>query len=501
METFLIKAAQLILAFAILVIIHEFGHFLFARIFGVKVEKFYIFFDPWTELFKWKPKKYIGGLGKTKRLDGCDPDDKSDSSAQDPDVMADKAPDANSDSKPPRKKKSFWGDTEYGIGWLPLGGYCKISGMIDESMDTEQMKLPAKDWEFRSKPAWQRLLIMVAGVLFNFLLAIIIYAGIVFATGEKYVPMHEAKMGMTYSGEARKIGFHNGDIPLMADGEILDNPVEARIKMVQSKNVTVLRDGKDTVNISVPDKFIFALDNEAKSDTALVNFFTYRFPASISQIQPGEGAAKAGLKVGDDIIAIDSLPTRSIDEFLIGLKGHENKTVDITVVRSANNTTDTITTPVTLSDASKMGIGLEIDPSAFFNTKEIKYNIFQSIPRGIEMGTDKLTSYAKSMKQVFTKEGAESIGGFGSIGAIFPEKWDWIAFWNIAAFLSVALAFMNILPIPALDGGHVMFLLYEVIFRRKPSEKFMEYAQIVGMSLLILLLLYANGMDIIRLFK
>ena len=403
-----------------------------------------------------------------------------------------------------KRKKSFWGDTEYGIGWLPLGGYCKIAGMIDESMDTEQMKKPAQEWEFRSKPAWQRLLIMIAGVLFNFLLAILIYAGLVYATGEKYVPVQEAKMGFSYSGEARKIGFHNGDIPLAADGEELENPVEARIKMVQAKKVTVLRDGKDTVSISIPEKFIFSLDEEAKSDTASVNFFTYRFPTRITQVMPGEGAAKAGIEPGDEIIAIGEVKTPSLDEFFRTLPGHDNQTVDLTILRRAGETTDTIVKQVKLSENSKMGVGLEVNPAAFFKTKEIRYNIFQSIPRGIEMGTDKLTSYAKSMKMVFTKEGANSIGGFGSIGSIFPEKWDWIAFWNIAAFLSVALAFMNILPIPALDGGHVMFLnyeVYEVIFRRKPSEKFMERAQLVGMTLLILLLIYANGMDIVRLFK
>ena len=218
MDTFLIKATQLIMAFALLVIIHEFGHFLFSRLFGVRVEKFYIFFDPWTEIFKWKPRKYIGGFGRKKNLGSAGSGEAGDDSA---------SGDGN------KKRKSFWGDTEYGIGWLPLGGYCKISGMIDESMDTEQMKQPAKEWEFRSKPAWQRLLIMIAGVLFNFLLAILIYAGIVYATGEKYIPFREAKMGMAYSGAAHDIGFRDGDIPLTADGEPLDNPGEARLMMIQ----------------------------------------------------------------------------------------------------------------------------------------------------------------------------------------------------------------------------------------------------------------------------
>ena len=415
MDTFLIKAVQLILAFAILVIIHEFGHFLFARLFGVRVEKFY------------------------------------------------------------------------------------IPGMTDESMDTEQMKQPAQKWEFRSKPAWQRLLIMIAGVLFNFLLAIVIYAGIVYATGERYVTFKEAKLGMEYSGEAQKIGFHNGDIPLMADGHELDNPFEGRLSMVQAKTVTVLRNGQDTVDIAIPDKFIFNLDREAQSDTASINFFTYRIPVRVTQVVAGEGAAKAGIETGDEIIAIDGTPT--LTDFFRTLPGHDNKTVAITVVRQKGERPDTLSLPVQLSSNSKMGIGLEVNPAAFYKYEEKHYGLFESIPRGIEMGTDRLVNYAKSMKMVFTKEGASSIGGFGSIGSIFPEKWDWIAFWNIAAFLSVALAFMNILPIPALDGGHVMFLLYEVIFRRKPSEKFMEYAQITGMIILILLLVYANGMDIIRLFK
>ena len=493
METFLIKAAQLILAFAILVIIHEFGHFLFARIFGVKVEKFYIFFDPWIELFKWKPKKYVGGLGKQKNLTTAGPNDKTEQSATGTATASGK-----------KKKSSFWGDTEYGIGWLPLGGYCKIAGMIDESMDTEQMKQPAQEWEFRSKPAWQRLLIMIAGVLFNFLLAIIIYAGIVYVTGEKFVTFKEAKLGMAYSGEAKKIGFVDGDIPLYADGKELISPVEGRMEIIQAKEVKVLRNGKDTVSIAIPENFIFNLDKEAKSDTAVINFMTYRIPAKITQVMPGEGAAKAGIKPGDVVIAIDSVKTPSLDLFLPTLAGHSSETVNLTVVRSDKDNTasnDTIVLPVTLSEGSKMGVGLEIDPSAFYKAEEKKYNLFQSIPRGIQLGTDRLTSYAQSMKLVFTKEGAKSVGGFGSIGAIFPEKWDWIAFWNIAAFLSVALAFMNILPIPALDGGHVMFLLYEVITRRKPSEKFMEYAQMIGMGLLILLLLYANGMDIVRLFK
>lgn len=505
MDVFLIKAAQLILALAFLIIIHEFGHFLFARIFGVKVEKFYIFFDPWKEIFKWKPKKYIGFFGSHHKLKNADEEEEGNKDEVGPDSSAEKA-------LPDKKKKSFWGDTEYGIGWIPLGGYCKIAGMIDESMDTEQMKRPPQEWEFRSKPAWQRLLIMIAGVLFNFLLAILIYAGIVFATGEKYVPFKDATDGLAFSPAAKEIGFRDGDIPLYADGKELDYPAEATMDMMQAKQVTVLRNHKDTVNIAIPEKFIFKLEEEAKSGKADFNFLTYRLPVSILQAMPGEGAAKAGIKENDRIIAIDSVETPSLVEFHPALdaqaeaykKLHKTKQaiVDLTVVREGKaGTKDTLNIPVTLSEGNKMGVGLDVDITKFYPVKEKHYNVFTAIPRGIQMGTDRLTNYAKSMKLVATKEGAKSIGGFGAIGSIFPEKWDWIAFWNIAAFLSVALAFMNILPIPALDGGHVLFLLYEIIFRRAPSQKFMEYAQMIGMGFLILLLLYANGMDIIRLFK
>ncbi|MDE6443997.1 MAG: RIP metalloprotease RseP, partial [Muribaculaceae bacterium] len=536
--------AQLILAFAILVIIHEFGHFLFARIFGVKVEKFYMFFNPVTSLFKWKPRKHIGSLNKMMYLDiGAEQEEKDQKALEKASSAFDKAEKKLRDAskrgasaseiaalerecgeadnelkkqialKTERDREDYelqekegwwsrlWGHTEYGIGWLPLGGYCKIGGMIDESMDTAQLKATPQPWEFRSKPAWQRLLIMIAGVLFNFLLAILIYAGIVYATGEKYVEFKEAKLGMAYSPAAQNIGFRDGDIPLAADGEPLSNPVEDRMRMVQAKEVTVLRNGSDTVSISIPEDFIFSLDKEAKSDSVSFNFMMYRLPAKITQVVTGEPAAKAGIKEGDVIIAVDSVPTPSLDVFLPALAGHPGETVSVSVVRGRGLEADTITVPVTLSDGSKMGVGLEIDPSAFFKAEEKHYSLLASIPRGIQMGTDRLSAYAQSMKLVFTKEGAKSVGGFGSIGAIFPEKWNWIAFWNIAAFLSVALAFMNILPIPALDGGHVLFLLYEVITGKKPSEKFLEYAQTVGMVLLILLLLYANGMDIVRLFK
>lgn len=510
MDVFLIKATQLILALAFLIIIHEFGHFFFARLFGTKVEKFYIFFDPFTEIFKWKPGKYFGFFGSHHKLKKAGDDEVEENFSEE--TKSENIENSKENKPKKRKKTSFWGDTEYGIGWIPLGGYCRIAGMIDESMDTEQMKLPPKEWEFRSKPAWQRLLIMIGGVLFNFLLAILIYAGLVYATGEKYVPFKNAELGMTYSPAAEKIGFKDGDIPILADGKELDYPSDAIMDMIQAKKVTVIRNHQDTIVIDIPEKFIFALEEEQKKGEVPFNFMTYRIPTRITQVMNGEGAAKAGLKKDDEIIAIDSISTPSLFEFqatlaseaerIKKLNNQSEADVLLTVVRPSDKAkSDTLSIPVHLSEGNKMGIGLEVDITKFYPAEEKQYSIFAAIPRGIEMGTDKLTSYAKSMKLVATKEGAKSIGGFGSIGSIFPEKWDWIAFWNIAAFLSVALAFMNILPIPALDGGHVFFLLYEIIFRRKPSDKFMERAQIVGMTILILLLVYANGMDIIRLFK
>ena len=508
MEVFLIKALQLILAFAILVIIHEFGHFLFARIFGIKVERFYIFFNPKFSLFKWKPKEYAKCFSKNTPYDSelekkkdVNPDgENKEQTGEEPLHNDSSVSDVKKAADKKIKKKGFWNDTEYGVGWLPLGGYCKIAGMIDESMDKEQMAKPAQPWEFRSKPAWQRLLVMIAGVLFNFLLAILIYAGIVYATGEKYVTFKEAKYGMHYSPEAQKIGFRDGDIPLTADGNKLDNPIDGRMEMLQAKKVEVLR-GSDTVAIAIPDKFLFRIEEETKKGETPIMFLDYRLPTKVTQVMSGEGASKAGVKEGDLIIAVDSVATPYLMTFLETLPGHDNRKVDLTIVRPKGASVDTIILPVQLNAGSKMGIGLEVDPSAFFKADEKHYSLLASVPRGVEMGTEKLTSYVKSMKLVFTKEGAQSVGGFGAIGSIFPEKWDWIAFWNIAAFLSVALAFMNILPIPALDGGHVLFLLYEVIFRRPPNQKFMEWAQMVGMGLLILLLLYANGMDIVRLFK
>lgn len=452
METFLIKAAQLVAAFALLVIIHEFGHYIFSRMFGIKVEKFYLFFDPWFSLFKWKPKK------KTS-------------------------------TNPDGSEKASWRDTEYGIGWLPLGGYVKIAGMIDESMDKEQLAKPAQPWEFRAKPAWQRLLVMIAGVLFNFILAIVIYAGIAFHWGEKTIPFETAYEGLDYVPAALEVGFRNGDIPIAADGVKIDaSDRDHAMRMVNAETVTVLRNHKDTVSISIPDDFIFRLNEDE-------GFFAYRLPVYVGVLSPGEPAVKAGLQEGDRIVSVGDIETPAFTEFTPALKNYANTQVNIGVIRNDS----LITLPITPTAEGKIGIQLR-HITDIYPIETSQYSFFESFPKGWEIGVTTLSNYVSSMKHVFSAEGAQSLGGFGAIGSIFPDSWNWRSFWEITAFLSVALAFMNIIPIPALDGGHVMFLIYEIVARRKPSDKFLEYAQITGMVLLILLLLYANGNDVYRFF-
>ncbi len=467
MEEFLIKAAQLIVAFALLVIVHEFGHYIVARMFGIKVEKFYLFFNPWFSLVKWQPKK--------------------------------KAPKYDKNGN----EKATWRDTEYGIGWLPLGGYVKIAGMIDESMDKDQMAQPMQPWEFRAKPAYQRLFVMVAGVTFNFILAILIYAGIAFAWGNKYVSLDDAYEGMAFSQVAKDAGFCDGDIPLMADGKIL-NAAESDYfyQLADAKEVTVLRKRhadsltvngllvaqRDTVRIALPDNFILKLD---KDDM----FMTYRLPVFVSKVQGGTPASAAGMEEGDRVIGVGGNATPSYFELQTELMNNAEKATTVTVNRGGK----ILTLPITPSAEGKLGFGLKKLTDVYPTIVE-NYSFIQSFPKGWEIGTSTLGNYISSMRHVFTAEGAKSIGGFGAIGDMFPSEWNWLMFWEITAFLSVVLAFMNLIPIPALDGGHVLFLLWEVVTRRKVNEKVLEYAQYAGMIFLLALLVYANGADIVRAF-
>lgn len=440
MEAFWIRALQLIVSLSLLVIIHEFGHFLFARMFKVRVEKFYLFFNPWFTLFKFKPKN---------------------------------------------------SETEYGIGWLPLGGYVKISGMIDESMDKEQMKQPAKPWEFRSKPAWQRLLIMVGGVMFNFILALLIYSMITYKWGNTYIPVENVENGFSYCHEATKAGFEMGDIPVYADDfKIKTMDGDAIRAIAEAKTVTVKRDGK-LVTIKMPEDFMLKLVGSQE------RFATYRYSPVIKEVMPGSGAEKAGLKAGDVIWSVNMYLTKELPQFYEQLdRCNPGDTIDLVVLSDSGY----LYKKAVLNQEKKLGIMLNSLTEVYTPVTE-KYSFWESFPVGIKQGFKTLGGYVSDFKYVFTKEGAESLGGFGTIGSIFPPVWNWEAFWSMTAFLSIILAFMNILPIPALDGGHVMFLLYEVITRRKPSDRFLEYAQTTGMILLLALLIFANGNDIIRLFK
>lgn len=440
METFLIRALQLILSLSILVLVHEFGHFIFARIFKVRVEKFYLFFDPWFSLFKFKPKN---------------------------------------------------SETEYGIGWLPLGGYCKISGMIDESMDKEAMAQPAKPYEFRSKPAGQRLMIMIAGVLFNFLLALFIYSMVLYTWGETYLPLKNMKHGMYYSEAFQEVGFRDGDILLKANNEELDRLDQSSFrKVVEASNVTVLRDGVETV-IPIPEDMMQRFMREGKGFAS-----PDRVPMVVKKLSEKDSpAATAGLQPGDSIVAINGQATPLFEDVAKMLDQNKGKDITLGFYRGGMEQSVVIQ-PDT---AGKIGVYL-MSKTDLYPTVTRTYGFFESFPAGVRLGINTLKGYVNDMKYVFTKEGASSLGGFGTIGSIFPTVWDWQVFWMQTAFLSIILAFMNILPIPALDGGHVMFLLYEVIARRKPSDKFLEYAQITGMFLLFALLIYANGNDIFRFF-
>ena len=473
MDTFLIKALQLILSLSILVLIHEFGHYFFSRVFKVRVEKFYMFFHPWFKFLKYNPDN----KGK-KWSFFCANDSEEEANKKSEEMYA-------------NDKPATWRDTEYGIGWLPLGGYCKIAGMIDESMDKAQMERPAKSWEFRSKPAYQRLFIMIGGVLFNFLMAIAIYAGIVYCYGEEYIPFDNATEGMAYCDSARKIGFVDGDIPLMADGEAISTFADFP-KMIMASKVAVLRNHVDTVEISIPKQFALQANKDVENGEL---FMTYRVPVVVKQLQPRMGAEKAGLKEGDKLVAVNGVETSSYDLFMPELKKNAGKIVPMKFLRGGK----LLTANVAIDDAGKIGIMLS-SPIEVFETVKKSYSLLQSIPRGVELGWEKITTYVSSLKLVFTKEGAQSLGGFGTIGSIFPNQWDWLSFWMTTAFLSVILAVMIILPIPALDGGHVVFLIWEMVTRRKPSIKVLENAQIVGMILLFALLLYANANDIYRFF-
>lgn len=435
----LVKVAQFLLSLSILVVLHEFGHFLFARAFKTRVEKFYLFFNPWFEIFKFKR-----------------------------------------------------GDTEYGMGWLPLGGYVKISGMIDESMDKEQMKQPAQPHEFRSKPAWQRLLIMTGGVLVNFILALAIYSAVLYVWGEKYVKTENLKYGIACEPLAKEIGFRSGDKILFLDGKKIEafHQVVPALLLDDVNWVTVERDSQ-VVEISIPKEF------KARFIKAASQQISPRIPFVISAVLDGSPASEAGILPGDSLLAINGEKVSFYDQFRATMQANKKQQVTVTMWRNGEPVDLTVAVPET-------GIvGVNNYPlNRFLEISTSQYSFFASIPAGIARGLKTFSDYIKQLKLIFSPstKAYESVGGFMTIGNIFPSTWDWQSFWELTAFLSIILAIMNILPIPALDGGHVMFLLYEVVTRRKPHDKFMEYAQIAGMIFILALVVFANANDVIKFF-
>ena len=444
------------LAIGLLVLLHEGGHFFFAKLFGVRVDKFYLFFDPsiwkWDgSLFKFKPKG---------------------------------------------------SDTQYGVGWLPLGGYCKIAGMIDESFDTEQMKQPEQPWEFRAKPAWQRLLIMIGGVLVNFLLALFIYSMILFHWGDTYIPVKDMTLGMKFNTEAKALGFEDGDILIGTDkGEFKDFSADLYRDLSEAYSVDLIRDGKK-MTLKLPGNL-----NLLGMLKAEPSFVRPLIPAEVDSVMADSPAASIGLQKGDKIVAINDKAIDSYNEFTdqLGIledmmtaaltKEDSLKVRTATIVFDRNAVKDTTT--VVLTPELKLGFYVK-SLAGLYEPYTREYGFFESIPAGIKYGWNVLAGYVGDMKYVFTADGAKSLGGFGAIGSLFPPMWDWYLFWKMTAFLSIILAFMNILPIPALDGGHVLFLVYEMITRRKPSETFMIRAEYVGFGILILLMVVANLNDILR---
>ncbi|MGM0377018.1 MAG: RIP metalloprotease RseP [Bacteroidota bacterium] len=433
---FLIKALQLILSLSILVILHEFGHFLFARIFKTRVEKFYLFFNPGFSLFKFKK-----------------------------------------------------GETEYGLGWLPLGGYVKISGMMDESMDKEQMKQPPQPHEFRAKPAWQRLLIMIGGVLVNFLLAMFIFWMILFKWGESYIPVEGASYGLAFHPIGHEIGLQDGDKVLAVDTFEVEttSDISKHVLLENPKKLTVQR-GDSIFDLSLPDELGKRLMSEN-----VQGFARYRVPFVVDSVLPGMPAEKAGLQKGDSLVGVGGKDTPFFHSFVDELLTHTGDTTTVSLYRDGEK----MSLSVAVNKSGKIGIGNR-DPGRYLDIKRHKYGFFEAFPAGIKKGVNFLVGYVKQLKLIFTKEGARQVGGFGTIGGLFPASWNWQSFWHTTGLLSIILAFMNILPIPALDGGHVMFLMYEIVTGRKPNEKFLEHAQLIGMILLLGLLLYANGNDIYR---
>lgn len=433
-------ALQLILSLSILVVLHEFGHYLPAKWFKTRVEKFYLFFDPYFSLFK-------------KKI----------------------------------------GETEWGIGWIPFGGYVKIAGMIDESMDKEQMKQPPQPWEFRSKPAWQRLIIMIGGVTVNFVLGVLIFAMMMFVWGESYIKTEDAKYGMVADSLGMVLGLQDGDKVLSVGGVPMPKfnagLVSNEIVINQAKELEIERNGQKMM-LTVPTGFVSELtkyENRGKS------LYHPRVKLEVKKVVEDGPAAKAGIQEITQVISVNDIPTMYQHEFAKVLQNNKGKTANLTYVSGQ----DTLTKSVAISDQGKLGLELEV-----LNISTQQYGLFESLPKGWNMAVNFLGSQLKAFGQIFTGKikAKDSLGSVFSIATMFDTGWDWRVFWNITASLSILLAFMNMLPIPALDGGYVIFLLYEMITGKVPSDRFMEVVNYAGFIILMGLMVFAIGLDVSRWF-
>lgn len=434
-----IKIIQFFMSLSLLVAIHEFGHFIMARVFKIRVEKFYIFFNPWFSLLKWKR-----------------------------------------------------GDTEYGLGWLPLGGYVKIAGMIDESMDTEQMKAPVKPDEFRAKPAWQRFLVMIAGVVMNILLAVVIYTGIRYVHGEAYMANADVKWGYEFSEAGERLGFRDGDRVVAIDGEAIDDVNEIRGLLLltdDARRVTVVRDGRET-EFTIPFEKLLEMRRRREYE----NLYVLRVPFIVDSVM-SESAAAAGLRHGDEVVAFGAVESVDAATVTESLNEHRGDTVTLGVLRDGAR----VSVEVPVNDEGKIGVRLA-NP---FTPRVREFTFWQAIPEGAKLAGETVADYWQQLKLIFSPRTKmyEELGGFIAIGNIFPSEWDWLRFWSMTAFLSIMLAVLNILPIPGLDGGHALFTLWEMATGRKPSDRFLEIMQYIGFILLLALVIYANGNDIYRLFN
>lgn len=443
-----VKVLQLVLSLSILILFHEFGHFFFAKLFKTRVEKFYMFFNPWFSLFKFKK-----------------------------------------------------GETEYGLGWLPLGGYVKISGMIDESMDTEQLKKPAQPWEFRAKPAWQRLLIMLGGVMVNVVLAFVIFIGVLYVWGETYLPAANLKNGVTSGSVFKEMGIRNGDKIVSLDGKKTEDflAIVSDILLDRPETIEVEREGQ-LLTLPVPESIVADLIRLSSSrEFRMSDLLTPRKLMDslyIDRFADYSAAYDAGIRPKDRILKVNGRHFRFLDEFTAFQDSLAGQRMELEIERGK----DTLLIPVELGSDAMLGVAFNTTERLEWATR--KYSLAEAVPAGIRKGANMLSSYLKQFRLLFTprSEAYKSVGGMMSIGNIFPGVWDWEVFWELTAFISIMLAVVNVLPIPALDGGHVLFLLYEMITRRKPGEKFLEYAQVAGMLFLLALFVLANVNDIVRFF-